>query len=152
MRRTRLLTLAATALAVAACETSTTDPQIEESFDAQAVLADYETMGAVIEGADWAALEALEGRMPFGSTPTPAGVVSVNRRRRTGPSTPAAPTPWLRRRSVSTPTRSPGMRRTQPSTTRNAVSCSATPRVTAGSSAMSTPSPDRGGLAPRAAR
>jgi len=73
MRRTRLLTLAAATLAVAACDTSTTDPQIDdEPFDAQAVLTDYETMGATIEGADWSALDALEGRMPFGGTPTPA--------------------------------------------------------------------------------
>lgn len=74
MHRIRRLTLAAAALAVAACDTTPIDPGVEEPFDAQAVLTDYEVMGAAIEDTDWSGLAALEGRMPFGGGPAPAVV------------------------------------------------------------------------------
>lgn len=76
IRGSRALAVVAVTVAVAACDVSTTDPELDNEFDTEAALADYEAMGAVVAGTDWDAIAVLDGRIPF-SNSSPNAVASA---------------------------------------------------------------------------
>ncbi|MDX1493455.1 MAG: hypothetical protein R3253_05320 [Longimicrobiales bacterium] len=73
--RRRMAAVALLALAGSACDTGTA-PDLEPDFDAQAALADYQTMQAAMASDDLSPFQALEGRTPFASTPAAIDVMA----------------------------------------------------------------------------
>lgn len=74
-RGSRWSTLAVIGLLVGACETST-EPGAVATFDAEAALADYETIDAVLSSNGWAGFQALGSRTPFAKSADQIDVVA----------------------------------------------------------------------------
>ena len=73
--RFRTAAFAALAVVAAGCETGT-DPDVVESFDAEAALADMQALESAFETGDLAGFAALGGRTPFGGAPAGIGIVT----------------------------------------------------------------------------
>ena len=75
-RRVRSAALAALAVFAVGCENGTA-PEVEQEFDTEAALADYEALDAALTSDDWAGIQALGGRTPFGASPAGVDVISA---------------------------------------------------------------------------
>jgi hypothetical protein len=74
--RIRSAALAALAVFAVGCENGTA-PEIEQEFNTEAALADYEALDAALTSDEWVGIQALGGRSPFGASPAGVGVVSA---------------------------------------------------------------------------
>lgn len=76
-RRTRTGALLAGALLLAACDDAT-GPDLTETFDAEAALADYQAMEDILQSGAFAGFQSLDGRTPFSGAASMGVVASLD--------------------------------------------------------------------------